>query len=103
MSQVLDLIVLASESGIAVVDEYRDVVLVNPRAEELGLVRNRLLDERAWAAVEKVLATGDAAEYDLTAKNPSPGRGRIAVRGVARKLSREETSFVVLFADDDSE
>lgn len=103
MSQVLDLIVLASESGIAVVDEYRDVVLVNPRAEELGLVRNRLLDERAWAAVEKVLATGESAEFDLTAKNPVPGRGRIAVRGVARPLSPEETSFTVLFADDDSE
>ncbi|WP_040696232.1 sensor histidine kinase [Nocardia vinacea] len=103
MSQVLDLIVLASESGIAVVDEYRDVVLVNPRAEELGLVRNRLLDERAWAAVEKVLATGESTEFDLTAKNPMPGRSRIAVRGVARQLSREETSFTVLFADDDSE
>lgn len=103
MSQVLDLIVLASESGIAVVDEYRDVVLVNPRAEELGLVHNRLLDERAWAAVEKVLVTGESAEFDLTAKNPTPGRGRIAVRGVARPLSPEETSFTVLFADDDSE
>ncbi|GAA5049058.1 sensor histidine kinase [Nocardia callitridis] len=103
MSQVLDLIVLASESGIAVVDEYRDVVLVNPRAEELGLVRNRLLEERAWAAVEKVLATGESAEFDLTAKNPVPGRGRIAVRGVARHLSREDTNFTVLFADDDSE
>lgn len=102
-SQVLDLIVLASESGIAVVDRYRDVVLVNPRAEELGLVRNRLLDERAWAAVEKVLATGEAAEFDLTAKNPLPGRSRIAVRGVARPLSQEETGFTVLFADDDSE
>lgn len=103
MSQVLDLIVLASESGIAVVDEYRDVVLVNPRAEELGLVRHRLLDERAWVAVEKVLATGESTEFDLTAKNPVPGRGRIAVRGVARQLSREETTFTVLFADDDSE
>ncbi|WP_040798988.1 sensor histidine kinase [Nocardia higoensis] len=103
MSQVLDLIVLASESGIAVVDRYRDVVLVNPRAEELGLVRNRLLDERAWSAVEKVLATGEAAEFDLTAKNPLPGRSRIAVRGVARQLSQEETGFIVLFADDDSE
>ncbi len=103
MSQVLDLIVLASESGIAVVDQYRDVVLVNPRAEELGLVRDRLLDERAWAAVEKVLATGESAEFDLTAKNPNPGRGRIAVRGVARPLSPEETGFTVLFADDDSE
>jgi two-component system sensor histidine kinase SenX3 len=103
MSQVLDLIVLASESGIAVVDEYRDVVLVNPRAEELGLVRNRLLDERAWAAVEKVLFSGESADFDLTAKHPVPGRSRIAVRGVARPLSREESSFVVLFADDDSE
>ncbi|WP_319943684.1 sensor histidine kinase [Nocardia aurantia] len=103
MSQVLDLIVLASESGIAVVDEYRDVVLVNPRAEELGLVRDRLLDERAWSAVEKVLATGEDVDFDLTAKNPMPGRSRIAVRGVARALSREESTFVVLFGDDDSE
>lgn len=103
MSQVLDLIVLASESGIAVVDEYRDVVLVNPRAEELGLVRNQLLDERAWSAVEQVLETSESAEFDLAAKNPLPGRGRIAVRGVARPLSPEETSFTVLFADDDSE
>ena len=103
MSQVLDLIVLASESGIAVVDRFRDVVLVNPRAEELGLVRNRLLDERAWAAVEKVFAGGEPAEFDLTAKHPLPGRGRIAVRGVARQLSEEETGFIVLFADDDSE
>lgn len=101
-SQVLDLIVLASESGIAVVDEYRDVVLVNPRAEELGLVRNRLLDERAWAAVEKVLENTEPAEFDLTAKNPLPGRSRIAVRGVARPLSKEN-NFTVLFADDDSE
>ncbi|RMI30845.1 sensor histidine kinase [Nocardia stercoris] len=103
MSQVLDLIVLASESGIAVVDEYRDVVLVNPRAEELGLVRDRLLDERAWSAVEKVLAVGEDVDFDLTAKHPVPGRSRIAVRGVARPLSRDESTFVVLFADDDSE
>ncbi len=103
MSQVLDLIVLASESGIAVVDEYRDVVLVNPRAEELGVVRNRLLDERAWAAVEKVITSGEDVDFDLTLKNPVPGRGRIAVRGVARPLSRGESTFVVLFADDDSE
>ncbi len=103
MSQVLDLIVLTSESGIAVVDEYRDVVLVNPRAEELGVVRNRLLDERAWAAVERVISSGDDVEFDLTLKNPVPGRGRIAVRGMARPLSRGESNFVVLFADDDSE
>ena len=103
LSQVLDLIVLASDSGIAVVDEHRDVVLVNPRAEELGLVRHRLLDERAWAAVERVLARGASVDFDLNLKNPVPGRGHVAVRGVARPLSWENSNLVVLFAEDDSE
>ncbi|OZC97395.1 two-component sensor histidine kinase [Rhodococcus sp. 06-235-1A] len=103
MSQVLDLIVLASESGIAVVDQFHDVVLFNPRAEELGLVRNRLIDDRAWDAVLKVLADGHPVEVDLSSKNPRTGRDKIAVRCVARLLSKEDKRFVVLFADDDSE
>ena len=45
MSQVLDLIILASESGIAVVDRHHDVVLSNPRAEELGLLEIRLAEK----------------------------------------------------------
>ncbi|MDV8021756.1 sensor histidine kinase [Rhodococcus sp. IEGM 1330] len=103
MSQVLDLIVLASESGIAVVDQFHDVVLSNPRAEELGLVRNRLIDDRAWDAAIKVLADGNPVEVDLSSKNPRTGRDKIAVRCVARLLSKEDKRFVVLFADDDSE
>ncbi|ORL05712.1 two-component sensor histidine kinase [Prescottella equi] len=103
MSQVLDLIVLTSESGIAVVDKFNDVVLVNPRAEELGLVRNRMLDDRAWVAATEVLAKGESVEVDLTARTPQRGRDKIAVRGVARLLSEEDRRFVVVFADDDSE
>lgn len=103
MSQVLDLIVLTSESGIAVVDKFNDVVLVNPRAEELGLVRNRMLDDRAWVAATEVLETGEPVEVDLTARTPQRGRDKIAVRGVARLLSEEDRRFVVVFADDDSE
>ncbi|WP_026306034.1 sensor histidine kinase [Smaragdicoccus niigatensis] len=103
MSQVLDLIILASDSGIAVVDKYHDVVLFNPRAEQLGLVRNRLLDPRAWAAAQQVLDTGRSTECDLSDVKDPHQRERIAVRCVARSLSKTETSFVVLFADDDSE
>jgi two-component system sensor histidine kinase SenX3 len=66
MSQVLDLIVLASHSGIAVVDRFHDVVLFNPRAEELGLVRNRTVEERAWQAANQVLTTGVPVEMDLS-------------------------------------
>ncbi|MDV8003356.1 sensor histidine kinase [Rhodococcus sp. IEGM 1318] len=103
MSQVLDLIVLASESGIAVVDGFHDVVLFNPRAEELGLVKNRLVDERAWRAAQEVLRTGQTVEVDLTAQTAQRGRDKIAVRGTARLLSKDDRNFVVLFADDDSE
>lgn len=46
MSQVLDLIVLASESGIAVVDGFHDVVLFNPRA------RNSVSSRIAWSTSE---------------------------------------------------
>ncbi|GGF95732.1 hypothetical protein GCM10007304_06980 [Rhodococcoides trifolii] len=104
MSQVLDLIVLASESGIAVVDQFHDVVLFNPRAEELGMVRNRALDDRAWKAATRVLETGEDVEVDLSSDvADTRGRTRIAVRAVARLLSRQDRRFVVLFADDDSE
>ncbi|MGU3436531.1 sensor histidine kinase [Actinomycetes bacterium M1A6_2h] len=104
MSQVLDLIVLASESGIAVVDQFHDVVLFNPRAEELGLVRSRALDDRAWKAATRVLETGEDVEVDLSSDVPDTrGRKRIAVRAIARLLSRQDRRFVVLFADDDSE
>ncbi|WP_338886448.1 sensor histidine kinase [Rhodococcus sovatensis] len=105
MSQVLDLIILASESGIAVVDRFHDVVLSNPRAEELGLVRNRLIDDRAWEAAQKVLADGNPVEVDISSRDvrTSTSRDRMAVRCVARMLSKEDQRFVVLFADDDSE
>jgi two-component system sensor histidine kinase SenX3 len=103
LGRLLELVVQASNSGIAVVNQYRDVVYVNPRAEELGLVRGRLLDERAWTVAQRAIDGEANAECDLTAKNPQPGRGRIAVRCQARRLGREELGFAVLFADDDSE
>jgi len=105
MSQVLDLIILASESGIAVVDRHHDVVLSNPRAEELGLVHNRLIEDRAWEAAQKVLADGHPVEVDISSRDVrlTTSRDRMAVRCVARMLSKQDERFVVLFADDDSE
>ena len=59
--------------GIVVVDTYRDVVYTNDRARELGLVRDRLLDDRAWPAAQHTLATGEDVEVDLSpAAAPHP-------------------------------
>ncbi len=103
LSQALDLIVRTSESGIAVVDTFNDVVLSNPRADELGLVRNRMLDDRAWIAATTVFETGESAEVDLTTRTVHRGRDRMAVRATVRLLTEEDRRFVVVFADDDSE
>ena len=61
---MLQHVVSLSPVGIVVVDTYRDVVYTNDRARELGLVRGRLLDDRAWLAAQRTLATGeDVRQY----------------------------------------
>ncbi|WP_084436398.1 sensor histidine kinase [Aldersonia kunmingensis] len=103
IAQVLDHIVRSTPSGVAVVDEHRDVVLFNPRATELGLVdESGRLDDRAWVAAQVVLRNGDAAECDLSNRELG-ARENISVRGTARMLSQYNSNLVLIFADDDSE
>ena len=53
VSQMLQHVVSLAPIGMVVVDTHRDVVFINDRAVELGLVRDRLLDERAWKAAQR--------------------------------------------------
>ncbi|SHS60111.1 sensor histidine kinase [Mycobacteroides abscessus] len=103
VSQMLERIVAISPTGIVVVDKHQDVVLVNARARELGLVRDRRLDEQAWNAAQRTLATGEAVEVDLTTKPRAPGRAGFSLRGHVRRLSDADTRWVVIYVDDDSE
>ena len=82
----------------------RDVVFMNPRAEELGLVRERLLDDRAWIAAQRTLMTGESRDVDLTQRRSGPpGRATLSVRGHVRLLTREDRRFAVVFAHDQSD
>lgn len=104
VSQMLARIVSASPVGIAVVDKFRDVVYSNTRAEELGLIRDRLLDDRAWEAAQRTLSTGEDVQVDLTPRKVAhPGREGLSVRGAVRLLSREDRRFAVVYVDDHSE
>ena len=91
--------------GIVVVDTYRDVVYINDRAGELGLVRDRLLDDRAWAAAERTLATGEDGEAWTCRRGKSAAHGRsgLAIRGHVRLLTEEDRRFAVVYVDDESE
>ena len=104
VSQMLEHIVSGSPVGIVVVDTYRDVVYTNDRARELGLVRDRLLDDRAWLAAERTLATGEDGEVDLSPrKRTNPGRSGLSVRGHVRLLTEDDRRFAVVYVDDQSE
>ena len=81
-----------------------DVLVSNERAAELGLVRDRLLDERVWAAAQRTLNTGEDVEVDLSApRGAAGGRSGLSVRGYVRLLSDEPPRFAVVYLDDQSE
>ncbi|GFG52628.1 two-component sensor histidine kinase [Mycolicibacterium agri] len=104
VSQMLDHIVSLSPVGIVVVDTYRDVVYSNDRARELGLVRDRLLDDRAWEAAQRTLKTGEDSEVDLSPRDRMHrGRSGLSVRGHVRLLTEEDRRFAVVYVDDQSE
>ena len=56
VAQMLQRIVALMPMGAAVVDTHRDVVYLNDRARELGLVRDRQLDDQAWEAAQQALS-----------------------------------------------
>jgi two-component system, OmpR family, sensor histidine kinase SenX3 len=106
VAQMLERIVALMPLGTAVVDRHRDVVYHNGRARELGLVRERQLDDEAWNAARQTLADGADVEFDLLpgkGKRTVPGQSGLSVHGHAALLSEEDRRFAVVFVYDHSE
>ncbi len=103
VSEMLQRTVALAPIGVLVVDGLRDVVAANDRAAGLGLVRERLLDDRVWAAAQRTLATGEDVEVDLSAPRGAAGRSGLSVRGHVRLLSDVHPRFAVVYLDDQSE
>jgi two-component system, OmpR family, sensor histidine kinase SenX3 len=103
VAQMLQRIVALMPLGAAVVDSHRDVVYLNDRARELGLVRDRQLDDQAWQAAQQALG-GEDVEFDLQpGKRQVAGRSGLSVHGQARLLSEEDRRFAVVFVHDQSD
>ncbi len=103
VSQMLQHIVALAPTGVAVVDNHRDVVFMNAQAQDLGLVRDRLLDDRAWAAAQRTLLSGEGVDVDLSPLRPTSGRSGLSVSGHVRLLTEEDRRFAVIYVTDDSE
>ncbi|NMO03879.1 two-component sensor histidine kinase [Gordonia sp. TBRC 11910] len=109
---MLNLIVAESETAVAVVDEFRDVVLHNDRAGDLGLVTDHLLADAVWEYAEQVVRTGEDARFEFTppllsggfvATGRAPGRPVEAVRCLIRLVEQNTERYAVVYGADDSE
>jgi two-component system sensor histidine kinase SenX3 len=92
-------VVNSSHNGVAVLNEWGDVVLHNPRAVQLGVVRNHQPDARVRKAAELVRESGATMEVDLSPLE-AHGRGPAAIRGEVRVLVDR---FTVVDASDESD
>ena len=73
MAELLERVFRSTDEGLVVLGRSAEVVVHNPRAAELGVVRADRPDVRAAAASQQVLATGAAVAVDLS---PLDRRGR---------------------------
>jgi two-component system sensor histidine kinase SenX3 len=93
-------LVHSSHNAVVILNEFGDAVQYNPRAVELGVVRNRRVDARTKKAAELVNETGEPVEIELLPTERGFGRGPEAVRGEIRPLG---DGFLVVDAADESE
>ncbi|MGW0516669.1 sensor histidine kinase [Crossiella sp. NPDC003009] len=102
VADLMQRVVHSSHNAVAVLNRFGDVVLHNPRAEELGVVVDARADPRARKAAEVVLETGEVLEVDLSPLERATlsSRQPAAVLGEARLLG---DGFVVVDASDESD
>ncbi|WP_338602453.1 ATP-binding protein [Saccharopolyspora sp. SCSIO 74807] len=101
VADLLQRLVHATDNGIVVLNRFGDVVLHNPRADELGFVRDNQADVRARTAAGQALESGEPVAVDLSPVNRSlRGRGPAAVHGEVRPLG---DGFTVIDAGDESD
>jgi two-component system sensor histidine kinase SenX3 len=100
VSDLVQRVVHSSHNGVVVLNHFGDVVLHNPRAAALGVVRGTQVDDRARKAAELVAASGEVMEVDLSPLQARGGRQPEAVRGEVRPLG---DGFTVVDANDESD
>jgi two-component system sensor histidine kinase SenX3 len=99
VADLMAMVVQSSQDGIVVLNGFGDVVLHNPRAEELGVVRNNRVDDRARRAAELVRQTNEVVQVDLS---PLEVKGRQA-EAVHAQVKVLTDGFTVVDASDESE
>lgn len=109
---LLELIVDGGETGIAVVDDVRDVVFYNEQAVHLGMVRDHLLDDAVWTSAQATLERGDKGRFTFVpaqgtgafvSTGRTPGRKIQSVSCRSELITDGKECYAVVYGHDDSE
>ncbi len=99
LAELLQRLMQSSRSGLAVMNRHGDVVLHNPRAVALNVVRDGRADERTRKACEQVVDSGEEMEVDLS---PLAHRGR-QPQAVVAHIRPLGDGFAAVDAEDTSD
>jgi two-component system, OmpR family, sensor histidine kinase SenX3 len=111
-AMLLDLIIEGGETGLAVVDDVRDVVFYNDQAVHLGMVHDHLLDDSVWEHARCTLESGDNGRFTFVppqgtgafvSTGRAPGRKIQSVSCLSELISDGGERYAVVYGHDDSE
>lgn len=103
VSQLLNLAVQGSPTGIAIFNRSGRVLMSNPRAHEMSIVHDRAINPEVWDAA--LVAFEDAETHTLELDLPRRATGsRIRnVSVVVKPLALGDNSYVIAYSTDESE
>ncbi|MDY3128057.1 MAG: ATP-binding protein [Corynebacterium sp.] len=103
VSQVLHLAIQGAPVGVTVVDQSGEVILSNPAAHEMAVVRDRTLNPQIWRMAEAVFDDKENRTLDLDIPKRRTGHRVTHVRVHVKPLTLIDDRFVVIFGSDESE
>lgn len=103
ISQVLNLAIQGSPTGIVVLERGGKVVLSNAQAHDMGLVHEHTLNPEVWDAALEVYRDKETRTLDLSIPRRRPGSRVSAVRAVIKPLTLIDDRFVIAYGTDESE
>ncbi|MGY6464278.1 cell wall metabolism sensor histidine kinase WalK [Corynebacterium sp. NML120713] len=103
ISEVLQLAVQGSPTGIAVMNQEGKVLLSNARAHDMSLVYDRTVQPEVWETAQQVFEDQETHVLDLDLPIRATGSRIRNVRVVVKPLTLTENSYVIAYSTDESE
>ena len=103
VSQLLNLAVQGSPTGIAIFNRSGRVIMSNPRAHDMSIVHDRTINPEVWDAALVAFVDSETHTLDLDLPRRATGSRIRNVSVVVKPLALTQSAYVIAYATDESE